>query len=286
MQTETQTNSELPAPRKRKLPGGFKLLTVILSVIVIGLVLVIVLVWKPWQQNIKASDRVVTVTGEATLTATPDEYTFTPTYDFTSSDQQTALSQLTAMSNQLVSKLKSLGVPSKDIQTSSNGYNSGNNLPVLPVPVSQDNGQYTYELDPTITIDGNTNLAQKVQNYLVTTNPTGDVSPSVDFSAAMQTSLANKARGQAEQNARANAEQSAKNLGFKIAAVKTVVDNGLNNNNYVTPCSATPGSSGAASSSICAGSNLSVSSGSGQSLNLQPGQNQLYYSVQVQYYID
>jgi uncharacterized protein YggE len=261
------------------LPLGFKLLTIFLSVIVIGLVLVMVLVWKPWQSNIKASDRVITVNGEATLTATPDEYVFTPTYDFTDADQQTALSQLTTMSNQLVSKLEALGVASKDIQTSSNGYSSGGYLPISPVPVSQDNGQYTYELDPTITIDDNANLAQKVQNYLVTTNPTGDVSPSVDFSTAMQNSLADKARGQAEQNARANAEQSAKNLGFKIAAVKTVVDGGLNSNNYPTPCS---GSSGG----ICAGSNMDLNSSSSSSLDLQPGQNQLYYSVQVQYYIN
>jgi uncharacterized protein YggE len=280
MQPDIQTSTEIPTTKKRKLPSGFKLLTIILSIIVIGLVLAIVLAWKPWQSNVKASDRVVTVNGEATLTAIPDEYTFTPTYDFTNSDQQTALSQLTAMSNQLVSKSEALGVPSKDIQISSNGYSSGGYLPVLPVPVSQDNGQYTYELDPTITIDDNANLAQKVQNYLVTTNPTGDVSPSVDFSTAMQNSLADKARGQAEQNARANAEQSAKNLGFKIAAVKTVVDGGLNSNNYPTPCS---GSSGG----ICAGSNLDLNSSStSQSLNLQPGQNQLYYSVQVQYYIN
>jgi uncharacterized protein YggE len=276
MQNEIQTSTEITTTNKRKFSSGFKLLTIILSVIVIGLIIVILFVWKPWQPNVKASDRVITVTGEATLTATPDEYTFNPSYDFTNSDQQTALSQLTAMSNQLVSKLESLGVPSKDIQISSDGYNSGN---YLPVPVSQDNGQYTYELDPTFTIDDNTSLAQKVQNYLVTTNPTGDVSPSVDFSTAMKSSLADKARSQAEQNARFNAEQSAKNLGFKIAAVKNVVDNGLSDNNNVSPCSG-------ASDSICAGTSLDSSASPSPSLDLQPGQNQLYYSVQVQYYIN
>jgi uncharacterized protein YggE len=276
MSTDIQKNTEIPIAKKSKLPGSFKLLSILLSVIVIGLVLVIVFVWKPWQSNVKASDRVITVTGEATLTATPDQSTFTPTYDFTNSDQPTALSELTAMSNQLVGGLEALGVKSKDIQTSSNGYNSGN---YVPAPVSQDNGQYTYELDPTITIDDNASLAQKVQDYLVTTNPTGDVSPSVDFSTSMQTSLASKARGQAEQNARTNAEQSAKNLGFKVAAVKTVVDGGFNGNNNVPPCAGTSGS-------ICAGSSLDVNSSSSQGLNLQPGQNQLYYSVQVQYYID
>jgi hypothetical protein len=274
MPLKTYTEDDAPVKQKLKFPRGYKLFSLILSLVVIGLVLYIVIAWKPWQPNVKASDRVITVTGEATLTAIPDEYVFTPTYDFTNADQSTALSQLTTFSNQLVSKLKALGVPSKDIQISSNGYSSGGYLPVTPVPISQDNGEYTYELDPTVTIDDNTNLAQSVQNYLVTTNPTGDVSPTVDFSVAMQNNLSNTARSQAEQNARANAEQSAKNLGFKIAAVKTVVDNGLSSNN-VSPCNG----------GECAGSNLDLQSTSPQSLSLQPGQNQLYYSVQVQYYI-
>jgi uncharacterized protein YggE len=281
MSSESQADSVAPPKKKRKFPGGIKLLTILLAVIILGLVLVILIVWEPWQANVKASDRVITVTGEATITATPDEYVFTPSYDFTSADQQTALSQLTTTSNQIVSNLKSLGVPSKDIQISSNGYSSGSgvNLPMLPVPISQDNGQYTYELDPTITIDDNVNLAQKAQNYLVTTDPTGDVSPTVNFSTTLQNSLENKARNIAEQNARANAEQSAKNLKFKIAAVKTVVDGGLNSN-IVSPC-------GGGIDIVCNGSNLEASptTSSGQSLNLQPGQNQLYYSVQVQYYI-
>lgn len=151
------------------------------------------------------------------------------------------------------------------------------------MPVSQDNGQTTYELDLTVTIDSAT-LAQKVQNYLVTTSPTGNVSPSVNFSTTMQNSLENKARGEAESNARANAEQSAKNLGFKIAGVKNVVDDGLNSGYYPTPCGGLDSSS---SSAICMGSNLATptSGSSSQNLNLQPGQNKLSYTVQVQYYI-
>jgi uncharacterized protein YggE len=101
----------------------------------------------------------------------------------------------------------------------------------------------------------------------------------------MQASLENKARNEAEQNARANAEQSAKNLGFKIASVKTVVDGGLNSDQNPTPCATPLDSSGSA---ICEGTDLSTTSGSSSaspSLDLQPGQNQLYYSVQVQYYI-
>jgi uncharacterized protein YggE len=279
MPPQTEKTTDVPPKKKLKLPHGLKALTYLLSIVVIVLILTIVLFWKPWQPNVKASDRVITVTGEATMTATPDEYVFTPTYDFTDTEQSTALAQLTTTSNQIVSKLKSLSVASSAIQTSSNGYSSGNY-----VPVTQDNGQTTYELDLTVTID-NATLAQKVQDYLVTTNPTGDVSPTVNFSVAMENSLKNKARNEAEQDARANAEQSAKNLGFKIASVKTVVDGGLGSNENPSPCGGVIDSNGPA---ICAGTNLDTASGSSSSspsLDLQPGQNQLYYSVQVQYYI-
>lgn len=280
MPLKFNTDSDETVKRKFAFPRGYKLFTKLLMLIILGLVLYIVIWLKPWQPNVKASDRVISVTGEATVTATPDEYVFTPTYDFTNAVQATALAQLTTTSQQIVNGLKALGTPSKDIQTSSDGYTSGGyELPVIPSPISQNNGQYTYELDLTVTIDDNTNLAHKVQNYLVTTNPTGDVTPSVNFSTAMQNSLENKARNLAEINARSNANQSAKNLGFKIAAVKTVVDNGLSNNNVVSPCG---GSEGA----VCMGSNLAVpSTSSTQNLSLQPGQNQLYYSVSVQFYI-
>jgi len=280
MPLKTKTEDEAAVKRKFTFPRGSTLFSLILLVIIIGLALYIGIWLKPWQPNVKASDRVISVTGQATVTATPDEYVFTPTYDFTDAVQATALSQLTTTSQQIVNGLKALGTPSSDIQTSSDGYSSGGyELPVAPTPISQDNGQYTYELDLTVTIDDNTALAQKVQNYLVTTNPTGDVTPSVDFSTAMQNSLENKARNLAEQNARANAVQSAKNLGFKIAAVKTVVDNGLSNNNVVSPCDGSGGS-------VCMGSDLAVpSTSSTQNLTLQPGQNQLEYSVSVQFYI-
>jgi uncharacterized protein YggE len=279
MPLKTQVEVSESVNQKRRFLRGYKLFSVILLLIIIGLVLYIVIGWKPWQPTVKASDRVITVTGEATVTATPDEYVFTPTYDFTDAVQATALSQLTTTSQQIVNGLKALGTPSKDIQTSSDGYSSGGyELPVIPTPISQDNGQYTYELDLTVTIDDNTVLAQKVQNYLVTTNPTGDVTPSVNFSTAMQNSLENKARSLAEQNARANAVQSAKNLGFKIAAVKTVVDNGLSDNN-VNLCDGS-------GEGVCAGSDLAEpTTSTDQNLTLQPGQNQLDYSVSVQFYI-
>lgn len=277
MPPEQQPSTPPVSKKSFKFPQGLKLICLILAIIVVGMGISILFFWKPWQPNIKASDRVVTVTGEATLTATPDEYVFTPAYTFSDANQQTALSQVTSTSDQIVAKLKALGVKSSAIQTNANGYSSGNYVPVF-----QNNKQTTYQLNLTITIDDAT-LAQKVQDYLVTTSPTGDVTPSVNFSTATQKSLENKARNQAEIDARSKADQSAKNLGFKVANVKTVIDGGLNSGGMFDPCGSYGGS---ITGGACSGSNLDVTSGnSAQSLTLQPGQNQLYYSVQVEYYI-
>ena len=81
----------------------------------------------------------------------------------------------------------------------------------------------------------------------------GDVSPSVSFSTAKQTSLENGAKNIGRRTRQNQRQQSAKTLGFKIAAVKALVDNGLSSN-YVSPC----GGGGGSLDSICSGSNLEL----------------------------
>lgn len=228
--------------------------------------IVMLFLWKPWQANVKASDRTITVTGDVTLTATPDEYVFTPSYDFNNPTSQTALTDMTNKSNEIVTKLKALGVSDSAIKSDSSG-NSGTDG--IYTPVIQDNGSTTYTLNLTITID-NAGLAQKVLNYLVSTNPTGSVSPEPTFSTAKQKTLEDQARNQAEQNARSKANQSAKNLGFKVLAVKTVQDGSLGGPILPIEGGAATDLSGQANS---------------PSLILQPGQNTLNYSVDVVYYI-
>lgn len=254
-----------PASRRQISIPNFNLwqgLTVILLIIVI----VMVFMWKPWQPNIKASERTISVTGNATVSATPDEYVFSPSYSFTDASKQTALNDLTDTSNQITSKLKSLGVPDSGIKTDSNGY--GNDT---YYPSSVANGKTTYTLYLTVTVDGS-KLAQKVQDYLLTTDPTGSVSPYVSFSKAKQQQVQDQARSTAEANAHTQAEQSAKNLGFKVDAVKSVTDGDLGGINPYND--------------IIAGANSANSAQSATPhLNLQPGQNDLSYSVKVVYYI-
>lgn len=228
--------------------------------------------WRPWEPSVRATNRTISVTGNATITATPDEYVFSPEYNFTDSNQQTALSELTAKSNTVVGQLKALGVPNKEIQTNSNGY-GGTRLYVAPVPVvPDDSSSSSYILNLQITVN-NVVLAQKVQNYLLTTNPTGQVSPEAQFSNGLQSSLQNEARQKAEQNARAQAEQSAGDLGFSIGAVKSVDDS---NNDGFMPLAISSGVSS---------TDAAIPSVQSPQLKIQPGQNNLSYSVSVVYYI-
>jgi uncharacterized protein YggE len=240
---------------------------VILLVIVIGVMLGL---WRPWTSQPQISGRTISITGDSTLKATPDEFVFSPSYDFTNVDKQTALTALTSQSNTMIAKLKGLGVADNQIQTNS----TGNNSYFYSYTTNQDN-TFTYTLYLTIKVDSQS-LAQKVQDYLTTTSPTGDVSPSAQFSNAKQKNLENQARTAAIKDARSKAEQSAQNLGFKLGAVKSVDDsNGFSN----------PGPCGGFG--VCSGVNnaISLQSGSAPSLAVQPGQNELDYSIGVVYYI-
>jgi uncharacterized protein YggE len=248
-----------PIKKHLSLPLDLRLLVLVLLVIIAAMLFV----WKPWQAQIKASDRTITVTGSATLSAIPDEYVFNPSYDFTNVDKQTALNQLSVESSQVIAQLKSLGVADSAIQTNSNGYSGG-----IYLPVEQGNDN-TYTLSLTITVEDKA-LAQKVQDYLATTTPSGGVSPQADFSNAKQKSLESQARDEATKDARDKADQSAKDLGFTVAAVKSATDG----SGFGSPVPLLE--SGGASS---AGQAVSPS------LGVQPGENKLTYSVTVIYYI-
>jgi len=239
--------------------AGFRTITVLLLLVVITMVCV----WKPWMPWGMGSGRTISVIGTATIKATPDQYTFSPSYSFSNDDKKAALKALTAKSDGIVAKLKSLGVASKDIQTNASGYE--NNGYYMPMYV----GGNTYTLSITV-ITTDAQLAQKVQDYLITTNPSGAVTPSVDFTTAKNDELQNRARDKAEQDARAQADQSAKNLGFSVGAVKAVTDQS--------------GGSGGPFPMVYGSSNA-LDSAMPKSLTLQPGQNDYSYSVTVIYYI-
>lgn len=234
---------------------------IVLLLIVIGVMLFL---WKPWEPNIKADTRTIEVTGTATMKAEPDEYLFYPNYEFKNANKDAALAALTAKSDQIVAELKKLGVADSKIKSDSSGYSTG-----LLFPTESPDGTTAYTLNLTVTV-GDKELAQKVQDYLVTTSPTGVVSPQTSFSTARQKQLESKARNEATKDARTKAEQSAKNLGFKLASVKSVND----------------GSGFGGPVPLYGGVDSAVQeSASSPKLTLQPGENDLSYSITVTYFI-
>jgi uncharacterized protein YggE len=240
-----------------------------LKYICLALLLVIIAmfaIWRPWSAAAPDNSRVVKVTGEAKLKATPDEFVFNPSYEFKNADKNVALADMTQKSEELVKKIKELGVAESNIKSNSSGYNGA------VYYYNSESKQSTYNLQLTITV-GTKELAQKVQDYLVTTLPTGAVSPQAGFSDSKRKELEQKARDEATKEARTKAEQSAKNLGFKIGNVKSIDDAGGFDNG------------GCGSGRLCAGSTLAVPDAKTSQLAVQPGVDELNYSVTVEYYI-
>ena len=248
-----------PAPKKQLSMSLYPRIIIAVLLVVIG---VMAYLWKPWDLSPKATDRTVSVTGQATVKAEPDEYVFYPSYEFKNADKAVALAEMTKKSDELVAAIKKLGVPDSAIKTNASGYGQGIYYPVI------DEGSTTYTLSLTITV-ANRELSQKVQDYLVTTSPSGAISPQTTFSEEKTKQLESQARDQATKDARAKADQSAKNLGFKITKAKSDDDG-----------------AGFGGIELLRGGAVSTDAAeaSGQ-LTVQPGENELSYSVSVVYYI-
>lgn len=247
-----------PPENKKRITFSFDPRLIIVALLVV--IAAMLFIWKPWSDDPRATDRTVEVSGQATVTATPDEFIFYPSYEFTNTSQEAALAELTKKSDEIVTKLKALGVEDSKIKTNASDYGRGVYYPEVV------GDKTTYTLQLTITTS-NKDLTQKVQDYLVSTTPQGEVTPEANFSKTKREMLESQARDQATKNARAKAEQSAKNLGYKIGKVKSVSDNGGFGD--IMPLR------GALESS-----DVSV-----PQLKVQPGENELSYSVTVVYYI-
>lgn len=254
-----------PQPTKNgyiKISLNPKYICIVLLVVIVAMLAL----WRPWTTSVPDNSRVVKVTGQATVKAAPDQFIFYPTYEFKNPDKTAALTELTAKGDEVTKKIKELGVPDSGIKTNADG-NSG------LAYYNPEMRQAVYSLRLTITV-GNKELAQKVQDYLLTTSPTGSVSPQAGFSDSKQKQLEQQARDEATKEARTKADQSARNLGFKLGKVKSLDDGGF-------------GGGSCGSFGICTGANLSVAEDTAKSsqLSVQPGENELNYSVTVEYYI-
>ncbi len=235
--------------------------------LIIGLLTVIIIImlglWHPWNP-ISGEGRSISVNGEATLKAAPDQYVFNPSYEFKNEDKARALAEQTDKNNQIITKLKELGVKDSDIKNNSGGYSDA--YPAVEPATPE---QTTYNLSLTVTISDK-DLAQKVQDYLVSTNPQGQVTPQASFSEAKRKELENQARDAATKDARAKAEQIAKNTGTKLGKVKSIQDGG---------------GFGGVVSILYNEKAVSDSVAGRESIQIQPGENELNYTVSVSYYL-
>lgn len=234
--------------------------------LIIGLLTIAIVImlglWHPWS-SISGEGRAISVNGEATLKAAPDQYIFYPSYEFKNEDKAKALAEQTDKNNQIIAKLKELGVKDSDIKNNASGYSNGYSVE----PASPE--QTSYSLSLTIIISDK-DLAQKVQDYLITTNPQGQVTPQVGFSESKRKELENKARDAATKDARAKAEQIAKNTGAKLGKVKSIQDGG--GLGGVVPI-------------LYNEKAVSDSAAGRESIQIQPGENELNYTVSVSYYL-
>ena len=236
----------------------------IIALALLGVIIAMLLIWKPWSAEPTNNDRIIAVQGDATIKAEPDEFVFNPAYDFKDSNKDKALAQVTKKSEEVTSGLKKLGVEDSKIKSSSYGNNYG---------YYYDQGANTnnYSLALTITVNDR-KKAQEVQDYLISTGPLGSVSPQANFSDQKRKDLENRARDEATKDARAKADQSAQNLGFKIGKVKSVED-GANFGDIIPVYGAV--------------NDLALAEGNKrQSLAVQPGENDLNFSVKVTYYLN
>lgn len=182
--------------------------------IIIGILLVVIggmfAVWKPWQGT---TARTVDISGTGSIKAEPNTYVFSPMYQKKGSDRAAIQAELITQVNGVIARLKELGVAESDITLASSTYDNYYNDGTAEVTSN----------NLTISVE-NKELVQKVQDYLATTSPQGQISPYANFTTEKRKALEAEARLAALKDARSQAESTAKELGLKIGKVIKVGD--------------------------------------------------------------
>jgi uncharacterized protein YggE len=170
--------------------------------------------WRPWE--IKGDDRSITITGQAEVEAVPDQFVFSPRFERSGTDAATMKNELNDFGTQLQSKLIELGIKKEDITLNSSSYDG------IIKPEDSNDGT-TVALSVMIKAP-NQELAQKVQDYLATTDAKGQLTAAAQFSDAKRRDLENQARSKAVEDARSKAERTVKNLDATLGKVIEVKD--------------------------------------------------------------
>jgi len=205
LQMEEDTNIPQKTQGKRLvLTFSWKMLSLVLLVSLIALTIYT----KPWDTS-PANPRTVTIKGEATIKKAPDSFVFNPSYE---AEEQDAI---TSKTNEVVSKVKELGLGDAGIQSSVSNYNKYN--------TDGSTGDPVYSVYLTLSVEDK-ELAQKIQDYLLTTSSTGQITPTAGFTKATQKVLRDEASNLAVQDARKRADSTAANLDTKVVKVVKVTE--------------------------------------------------------------
>lgn len=226
-------------------------LVVINTLLLVGILASVLLQWQPWDPALSANTRKITVTGMASTEATPDQYQFSPIWT------RDTTTEITALNDQVITKLKELGVKDTQIKNNASRYGS----PEVYYSAPADGKQKT-TLSITITVKDK-DLAQKIQDYLVSTNPSGSITPYPSFSSSKQKELQVKLRAEATKDAKQKAEQTADGLGAKVGKVIEISE-GASGGFYPMPIAV---------------SDTSAVSSAKDSISVQPGSDEYSYSV-------
>jgi uncharacterized protein len=184
-----------------------------LLLVIIGVMLAL---WKPWQG---AGGKTITVSGEATVSAVPDEFIFSPNYQKKAATSNEAISQVSKLGNEIVAKLKELGITDDKIKTSVTSNPSYEPL------TGKQSSEYAALYSVIATVNDK-ELAKKVLDYIATTPTLYGVSPQSTFSKETRKKLESEARGKGLADARTKANQTAQELGVKLGKISKVTEGG------------------------------------------------------------
>lgn len=201
-----------------------RFLVIVLLAVIIGMLAV----WQPWQGLTK---RTITVTGEGTISAAPDEFIFNPVYEKKAASSEEALSESSKIGNAVIAKLKELGLQDADLKTTvttnpsyepypvDSGSEQSRIAPIPPVKTKE----YVSTYSVTATVH-DAKVAQAVLDYIATTPVLYSVTPQSTFTKETRKKLESEARAKGLQDAREKASQSASELGSKVGKLVSVSD--------------------------------------------------------------
>lgn len=183
----------------------FHAVNILLLVAILGLLL-----WsQPWKST-TSEVRKITVSGEATLEAEPDEYVFNPYFEVKDTNQETAKAKVSKLANDAVDAIKKLGVEEKDIKLDASSYDRWY--------WDADNEEGVLNAYLTVKVKDK-DLAQKVQDYLTSSEAKGQLTSQESFSEEKQKNLEAEATEKAIEDAKSKAEAQAKLVGAKLGKV-------------------------------------------------------------------